>query len=133
MSSAVYFFVLVSDQTPGHVGPPIPSCDVMLVDWVPEDRGKGKSQVYTRFEMSKKMCGIFIGGYRTNDKPYPRGEILIGGPCVAKEYWRNYEKTNEDFVFMLGKRWFRTGDIGAFVEDGCLKIIGKFFYVIFLA
>ena len=60
------------------------------------------------------------------DKPYPRGEIVIGGPNVTQGYFKNPAKTAEDFeVDRNGQRWFHTGDIGEFHPDGCLKIIGE--------
>lgn len=40
-------------------------------------------------------------------------------------YFKNPQKTKEDFCDADGRRWFRTGDIGEFDEDGSLKIIGK--------
>ena len=30
-----------------------------------------------------KLINWEEGNYRVTDKPYPRGEILIGGNCVA--------------------------------------------------
>ena len=68
---------------------------------------------------------MLTGGYTNQDKPYPRGEILIGGGNVAKGYYRNPQKTDEDFKLIDGIRYFCTGDIGEFQHDGCLKIIGK--------
>lgn len=59
------------------------------------------------------------------DKPNPRGEIIIGGPNVSMGYFRNAEKTAEDFIVdENGQQWFCTGDIGEFHSDGCLQIIG---------
>merc|ERR1719167_581468 len=43
----------VWDRTTGRVGPPIGSCEIKLVSW--EE-----------------------GGYTIRDKPYPRGEVVIG-------------------------------------------------------
>ena len=41
-------------------------------------------------------------------------------------YYKNEAKNQEDFfVDENGQRWFCTGDIGEFHEDGCLKIIGE--------
>lgn len=69
---------------------------------------------------------IFLGNYSVQDKPYPRGEIVIGGPNVTKGYFKNPKKTAQDFeVDRNGQRWFHTGDIGEFHPDGCLKIIGN--------
>ena len=53
------------------------------------------------------------GNYRVTDKPYPRGEILIGGGNVASCYYKLPGKTEEEFFEdSQGRRWFRTGDIG---------------------
>lgn len=89
-----------SDTSVGRVGPPLLTNDIRLVSW--EE-----------------------GNYRITDKPYPRGEIIVGGENIAAGYYKNPQKTNEDFYEMDGRRWFRTGDIGEVEPDGCLKIIGK--------
>lgn len=69
---------------------------------------------------------VLQGGYRSTDKPHPRGEILVGGSNVTMGYYKSEDKKQEDFtVDGNGQRWFCTGDIGEIHEDGCLKIIGK--------
>ena len=88
------------DLSTGRVGAPLSVCDLMLVNW--EE-----------------------GNYRTTDKPNPRGEIVIGGGNIAQGYYKNPEKTAEDFFDRNGRRWFRTGDIGEMEKDGCLRIIGE--------
>uniref|UniRef100_A0A3Q4G755 long-chain-fatty-acid--CoA ligase n=1 Tax=Neolamprologus brichardi TaxID=32507 RepID=A0A3Q4G755_NEOBR len=89
------------DYSTGRVGGPLVCCEIKLKDWVE-------------------------GGYRSTDKPYPRGEILIGGPNVTMGYYKKDAKNQEDFfVDENGQRWFSTGDIGEFQEDGCLKIIDR--------
>ncbi|XP_042229990.1 long chain acyl-CoA synthetase 9, chloroplastic-like [Homarus americanus] len=40
-------------------------------------------------------------------------------------YYKNPKKTQEDFYDEDGCRWFRTGDIGEFLEDGSLQIIDR--------
>ncbi len=51
---------------------------------------------------------------------------MIGGGNVALGYYKMPEKTKEDFFTdEEGCRWFRTGDIGEFYEDGTLKIIDR--------
>jgi malonyl-CoA/methylmalonyl-CoA synthetase len=57
-------------------------------------------------------------GVRINDK----GVIEIKGPNVFKGYWRNPEKTAEEFS---GDGWFVTGDVGSFDRDGYLTISGR--------
>ncbi|BES89112.1 AMP-Hypothetical protein enzyme [Nesidiocoris tenuis] len=88
------------DDTTGRVGPPTSMCNIRLVNW--EE-----------------------GNYRVTDKPFPRGEILIGGANVSKGYYKQPEKTREDFFVEDGKNWFRTGDIGEMQRDGSLKIIDR--------
>uniref|UniRef100_A0AAQ5Z5Y3 long-chain-fatty-acid--CoA ligase n=1 Tax=Amphiprion ocellaris TaxID=80972 RepID=A0AAQ5Z5Y3_AMPOC len=89
------------DYSTGRVGGPLVCCEIKLKDWVE-------------------------GGYRSTDKPHPRGEILIGGPNITMGYYKKEAKNQEDFfVDENGQRWFCTGDIGEFQEDGCLKIIDR--------
>jgi long-chain acyl-CoA synthetase len=65
------------------------------------------------------------GNYRVTNKPYPQGEVLIGGEMVSVGYYKNPEKTAEEFFEEDDKRWFKTGDIGEVHPDGVLKIIGE--------
>lgn len=50
---------------------------------------------------------------------------MISGENIAVGYFKQPEKTAEDFIMLNGRRWFCTGDIGEFTEDGTLRIIGK--------
>uniref|UniRef100_A0A098LXI3 long-chain-fatty-acid--CoA ligase n=1 Tax=Hypsiglena sp. JMG-2014 TaxID=1550645 RepID=A0A098LXI3_9SAUR len=91
----------VWDYTTGRVGAPLICCEIKLMNWKE-------------------------GGYFNTDKPYPRGEIVIGGPNIAMGYYKNEERTKTDFmVDENGERWLYTGDIGEFQSDGCLKIIDR--------
>lgn len=66
------------------------------------------------------------GGYSPFNKPCPQGEIWCGGNMVTHGYYEMPEKTAEDFYTdEEGIRWFKTGDIGQFDEDGSLRIIGE--------
>jgi len=89
-----------SDMSTGRVGAPLQEVDVRLINW---DEG----------------------GYTVTDQQGPRGEIVVGGSHVAKEYYAMAEKTEEEFFNDNGKRWFRTGDIGQMMSDGTIKIIDR--------
>ena len=57
------------------------------------------------------------------------GEICIGGVGLAEEYWRDAAKTGKAFVHgePLGyrQRLYRTGDVGRYMEDGAIEIVGR--------
>lgn len=63
------------------------------------------------------------------------GELLIQGPCLAREYLGDSEHTRATFV--KGVNWltgtsserfptlYRTGDLGRYLEDGSIQYIGR--------
>jgi len=58
------------------------------------------------------------------------GEIYIGGPCVARGYWRRPEETHraflpDPFASQPGARMYKTGDLGRFRADGNLEFLGR--------
>jgi len=88
------------DRTTGRAGAPLMNCRIKIVNW--EE-----------------------GNYLITDKPYPRGEIHVGGRHVAMGYYLNEEKTKEEFYDEDEIRWFRTGDIGQVEADGVVRIIDR--------
>lgn len=50
--------------------------------------------------------------------PNESGEIVVRGPQVFLGYWNNPKASEEAFVDIDGKRFFRTGDLGRVDEDG---------------
>jgi pimeloyl-ACP methyl ester carboxylesterase/acyl carrier protein len=53
------------------------------------------------------------------------GEILFSGGGVVKGYLYRDDLTAEKFVTLAGKRYYRTGDVGRFHDDGWLEILGR--------
>ncbi len=49
------------------------------------------------------------------------GELLLRGPWVLKEYYKDPEKTKESFV----DGWFRTGDIVTIDENGYIQVMDR--------
>ncbi|KAF8356857.1 acs-4 [Pristionchus pacificus] len=89
----------ITDLSTGTVGPPVRCSQIALREWLE-------------------------GNYSPFNEP-PQGEIMITGPNISAGYWKQPEKTAEDFVEYKGKRYFATGDIGEWREDGSLLIIDR--------
>lgn len=53
------------------------------------------------------------------------GEIVTHGPMVFKGYWKHPQATEQAFIEMDGKRFFRTGDLGRIDEDGYFFITDR--------
>ncbi len=47
-----------------------------------------------------------------------QGEIVVNGPSILKGYWGKPKDTEEAFIELDNKRFFRTGDIGHMDEEG---------------
>ncbi|MFB8387505.1 class I adenylate-forming enzyme family protein [Microbacterium sp. NPDC055910] len=54
-------------------------------------------------------------------QPGERGELLLSGACVMKEYWDDPEAT----AAALSDGWLRTGDIATVDEDGYFRIVDR--------
>jgi acyl-CoA synthetase (AMP-forming)/AMP-acid ligase II len=53
------------------------------------------------------------------------GEVVISGPNVTPGYEGNPEANAKSFFEAEGRRWFRTGDQGAFDAEGYLALTGR--------
>ncbi len=91
----------LEDLSIGWTGAPLFGIKIRLVDW-PE------------------------GGYTHADKPYPRGELHVGGQAVSPGYFEQEEQTKEAFYRdEKGVQWFRTGDIVEVNAAGLVHIIDR--------
>ncbi|KAJ5709607.1 hypothetical protein N7493_009898 [Penicillium malachiteum] len=103
-------------------------------------QGYGLTETYaltgaqTQLDLSAGNCGslAFCGEacllslpdmeYSVNDKPYPRGELIVRGYNMFKEYFKNPEETANA---MTDDGWFRTGDVCTVDEMGRFIIIDR--------
>lgn len=60
--------------------------------------------------------------YSVDDKPFPRGELLMRGNNMFREYFKNPEETSKA---MTEDGWFRTGDVCTIDEMGRFIIIDR--------
>ncbi|QSO52454.1 long-chain fatty acid--CoA ligase [Alicyclobacillus curvatus] len=91
------------------------------LDALPEDE-----RMKMRAKTGLLMPGLEMRLVDSNgqDVPYDGksiGELLLRGPWVIEEYYRNPEKTSEAFL----DGWFRTGDIASMDEMGYLQITDR--------
>jgi fatty-acyl-CoA synthase len=57
--------------------------------------------------------------------PNEVGEIVMRGPQIFKGYWNDPQKTKEAFLEHDGERFFRSGDLGYYDEDGYFFITDR--------
>lgn len=57
--------------------------------------------------------------------PADEGELYIGGPCLAKGYLHDRDRTDERFVQIKGSRFYRTGDLVKKIDGGSLQFLGR--------
>jgi long-chain acyl-CoA synthetase len=103
-------FQAQEDTRTGLVGPPVPCVEVVLQSEAEFKDNNGEPYLHTDTTGSK---GEAVLG---------RGEICMRGPCIAVGYYKNPEKTKEDFD---EEGYFHTGDIGQFTQDGVIQIIDR--------
>jgi len=84
---------LKGSRVPGTVGPPLPGVTLRVCDDADKELAQGEI-----------------------------GAIQVKGPNVFSGYWRNPEKTAEEFS---ADGFFKTGDVGRINEQGYVEIVGR--------
>ncbi|MDT9591650.1 AMP-binding protein [Nocardioides zeae] len=62
-----------------------------------------------------------VGADGRDCAPGEPGELLLGGTCVLKEYWRNPAATADT----IRDGWLHTGDLATVDEDGYFRIVDR--------
>lgn len=90
--------------------------DKLEADWRSIPYGKAlTNQAYRIVNKENKDC-----------QPLEIGELWIGGDSLATGYFHEEALTKEKFITEQdGTRWYRTGDLGQFWEDGTIEFIGR--------
>ena len=57
--------------------------------------------------------------------PGEEGELVVSGPQVMRGYWQRPDADEEAFFERDGRRFFRTGDIVAYDEDGYFFMVDR--------
>src|SRR5690625_245378 len=57
--------------------------------------------------------------------PNEEGELVVNGPQMFVEYYNNEEETEQSFITIDGKKFFRTGDIVKRDEEGYYFIVDR--------
>jgi amino acid adenylation domain-containing protein/thioester reductase-like protein len=58
-------------------------------------------------------------------EPHQTGELFIGGIGIARGYHNDSELTAKSFITISGERFYKTGDLVRFLNDGNIEYIGR--------
>ncbi|PVH74830.1 acetyl-CoA synthetase-like protein [Cadophora sp. DSE1049] len=100
-------------------------CTCSATGFAPDDVDDGSSVGWLNANVSARI--VPVGGREFNSDAANGkvvGELWISGPNVMKGYYKE-EQTKETIVYVDGKRWLRTGDVGFFDEFERLHIVDR--------
>ena len=109
-TSPVTHFNSPDARRPGSIGRTLPGVEAKIVDHEFDPVGKVERGPVDESE---------------TDLDEITGELVISGPNVMKGYHDRPEANEAVFTEEDGKRWFHTGDVGYWDEDGFFYIVDR--------
>lgn len=104
-------------------------CPMLIGYGLTETCAMGAIVEHTNFEygvagslvgsVTGKLIDVPEAGYLAKNN---EGELLLKGPSITKEYYKNEKETKDSFT---EDGWFKTGDIGRWNPNGSLSIIDR--------
>ena len=88
---------------------------------IPDDR----VEPYPIGKVCSHLEGIVVDASGQPLSAASEGELCIAGPAVMRGYWNDATQTEQRFVTVLGRRWYRTGDIVRLDESGDYVYLGR--------
>ena len=72
-----------------------------------------------------KNTAIIVDEQNTEKGKNEIGELCLGGEQIALGYFKNENKTENSFIIIKGKRFYKTGDLAYIDKDGDYMYIGR--------
>lgn len=109
-------FVALGGATEGGIWSNYYCVSKIKESWSSIPYGKAlPGQKYRIIDKNFKECGINVPG-----------ELQIGGKSLAKGYVNDEELTMNKFIIdKEGERWYKTGDLGKYWENGIIEFLGR--------
>ena len=80
------------------------------------------------YNIGKPLPYVSLQIVDQDENPVPigfPGELLIGGPSLAIEYFNDEEETNKAFITKGSKRYYKTGDLAKLLDNGSIDFLGR--------